>query len=157
MTALALSQEAWFWPIADRLDRFDWSGGLLVKFPEYRPDLFLAAAYGLRLAHYDFRAQVMLPMGWKAHRLVLEDLDCSLEEVSREGAVMVQNVEALLATKPLVERAMWLKQFLEHDWSHAVVVPLVLNGDLTPPGHPRVVTLDPDSLPEQTLLSRLQF
>lgn len=155
--AAGRNEHVWYQPLADLLGRYHWRGGYLVCLPEYRPDLILAMAYGLRLAHFDFRAKVMLPLGWKAHKLQIEDLERSLSEESAESGLVAQNVEALLAAKAPDERRAWLTGFLKKRWRHAVVVPLVLYGGLVPPGPPRLLSFSIGDVPEQTLLSRFVF
>lgn len=154
MSNLAERERVWFQPVADLLDRFAWTGGFVVRLPDYRPELVRSMAYQLGLTYFDFRARVMQPLGWKAHRLQIEDLDSALLEQSQRQGLVAQNVEALLATKPAPEQERWLRGFLACAWQNPVVVPLVLFGRAAPP-NPRVLGLAAEELPEQTLLMRL--
>lgn len=137
------------------LDRHERQGGFLVRYPEYRPELVRALAESLELGYGDFRASVMAPMGWQAARMPLDALDQWLIERARAGGGVVNNAEALLATKAPEERSAWLARFVAAAWPAPVVIPLVLFGGDAPEGEDRVASLDPGAVPEQTLLTRL--
>lgn len=142
-------------PVAAMLDRHDRQGGFLVRYPEYRPELVRALAESLELAYGDFRASVMAPMGWEAARLPLDALDQWLVGQAEAGGSVVNNAEALLATKTPEERSAWLARFVGAAWSAPVLIPLVLFGADAPQGEDRVAAIDPGAVPEQTLLTRL--
>ena len=71
-----------------------------------------------------------------------------------EGGAVVFNIEALLATKTKSERECWLASFLERDWGSVMVLPLTLFASDVTSDSGRVLHLDAETLPEQSLLSR---
>ena len=97
----------------------------------------------------------MRPLGPDAYRVGLEDLDRLLGELSDAGGAVVFNVEALLATKDEAERNRWLEAFLEADWPSTLVVPVTLFAPPADGAGARVLYLDEQGLPEQSLLGRL--
>ena len=144
----------WLSPIERAVNESGGSGGILLVFPEYRPDLVKAVAHRLELRYYDYREEQLRPLGPDAYRVGLDDLDGLLSELGETGGAVVFNVEALLATKDEAERARWLTGFLSTDWPAVLVVPLTL---FEPPAHSvgRVLNLDAQDLPEPSLLGRL--
>ncbi len=125
-------------------------------FPEYRPDLARNLAHRLGYAFHDFRREVMQGYGWEAGALPLEQLTLEIQEHSRQGGVVVFNVEALLAAKPDAERRAWLRTLAREPWPHPVVLCIVLFPQvvLETPGI-ATVELDRETLPQPTLLARL--
>jgi hypothetical protein len=145
----------WVQPIAETIWNNQSRGGFLVVFPEYRPDQFVALAQHLGLAFFDYRSEVMSPLGWDADQLSLDDLDVALHERASKGGTVVNNVEALLSTKGLEECETWMGEFLGKDWAHALLVPIVINAAQAPMGHERVHRVPDEALPEQSFISRL--
>ncbi len=148
-------EEGWIGLIRCALEAQPWMGGYIVCFPEYRPDLVVQMAHSLGLVHFDFRYELMRPLGWGAGSLQLEDLDRAIAERAEESGVVVQNAEALLSTKAAGLRRRWLRDFLLAAWPNAAILPLTLYASEIPRQQPRVVALDARALPEPTLLSRL--
>lgn len=147
----------WVKPIAGMVERRGYRGGLLVIFPDYRPDLFTALAHGLGLSLFDYRDEVMSSLGWGADRLGLEELDATLHNRATEGGTLVHNVEALLSTKSADETRRWMRRFLDTDWLNTLLVPIVVNADQVPEAHPGVYRIRAESLEEQPFLNRLRF
>ena len=147
----------WAHSITQTIRQHQSRGGFVVIFPEYRPDQFLAMAANLGLANYDYRAEVMSGYGWNADQLTLDDLDNSLAEQAADKGTLISNVEALLSTKSADDRARWITRFLNRNWDHAVVIPIVINALQVPIPHPRVHRVPENALPDQTLINRLSF
>lgn len=144
--------DPWVAPVLEDLDR---GGGLVVELPEYRPDLCRALAHQLGLGFFDFRREVMVVRGWEADRVALTALDEVLEDQARRGGAVVHNVEALLACKPEPAGARWIESFLARKWEAPLILPLVVLTDSVPAGHPGVLVIPAEELPEQSLLNRL--
>lgn len=144
----------WLEPIRRHLARCEANGGLLLIFPEYRPDLAKEVANRLNLRFYDYRENRLRPLGPDAYKVGLEDLDEMLLMLDAEGGAVVFNIEALLATKNESERARWLASFLARDWGSLMVLPLTLFASDVTSDSGRVLYLDAEALPEQSLLSR---
>lgn len=153
--AEAERDEGWIDLIRCALEAQAWKGGCILCFPEYRPDLVLQTAHALGLAHFDFRDQLMRPLGWRAGNLQLEDLNRAIAERAGESGVVIQNAEALLSTKAASLRRRWLRDFLLAAWPNAAILALTLYASEIPRQQPRVVAFDARALPEPTLLSRL--
>lgn len=150
-----MTQPDWVQPIAENILNNQSRGGFLVVFPQYRPDLFVALAHHLGLKAFDYRSEVMSPLGWDADQLSLDDLDITLHERASQGGTVVNNVEALLSTKGIDECETWMGEFLRKDWAHALLVPIVINAAQAPIGHQRVHRIPDEALPEQSFISRL--
>ena len=150
-----MPQPDWIQPIDDMLKRHDSQGGFIVVFPEYRPDLCLSLAHALDLQCFDYRQQVMSAHGWEADQLDLADLDATLAELAQTQGSLVNNVEALLATKEVDAGAQWLQQFLTTPWARPLIVPIAIYAQELPAGHTRVHTIGDDELPAQSFLNRL--
>ncbi|MEA2079772.1 MAG: hypothetical protein U9P00_07935 [Pseudomonadota bacterium] len=147
----------WVQPIAETIRNNESRGGFLVVFPEYRPDQFVALARHLGLASFDYRSEVMSPLGWDADQLSLDDLDATLHDRASEGGTVVNNVEALLSTKGIEECETWMGEFLRKDWAHALLVTIVVNAAQTPMTHGRVHRIPGEALAEQSFINRLVF
>ena len=148
------ANDDWLRPIERAIKEIKGRGGILLVFPEYRPDLVKAVAHRLGLRYYDYRDEQLRPLGPDAYRVGLDDLDRLLGELGESGGSVVFNVEALLATKDETERARWLAGFLSTDWPAVLMVPLTL---FEPPAQDagQVLHLDAQDLPEPSLLGRL--
>lgn len=130
-------------------------GGMLLGFPEYRPDLAKLVAHRLQLTFYDYRSEVMAAYGPDAASIELDSLDQTLGELAAGGGAVVFNVEALLATKSPEQREAWLTGLLRADWPHPMVIPLTLFTAEAGGLSQRILNFAPEDLPEQGLVSRL--
>ncbi len=129
---------------------------VVVVFPEYRPDLVEQMARTSKLVHLDFRRERMAPLGWNAAELPLDALDdAALSAMSDGRGVVLQNVEALLATRSREDRRAWFTRTLERSWPARLVLPVTLFATDLPAGDGRVIVLSHGSLPEEKVLSRL--
>ncbi len=149
--------DAWLQPLADLVGKSQGQGGILLTMPDYRPDLTRVIADRLGFAFFDIRADILMPLGWDAAKVTLDQLTHSLAERTQDGAVLAHNVEALLATKEPAARRDWLERFSSDPWSHPVIVPLFLFSQEAPPLSPTVLHLEERDLPEETLLGQLRF
>ncbi len=150
-----MPQPDWIQPIDDMIKHHDSRGGFVVMFPEYRPDLCLTLAHTLDLRCFDYRQQVMSAHGWEADKLGLANLNATLEELARTQGSLVNNVEALLATKEIDAGVQWLQQFLATPWARPLIIPIVIFTQELSAGHSRVHTIDVDAIPAQSFLNRL--
>ncbi|MEA3409944.1 MAG: hypothetical protein U9R74_00190 [Pseudomonadota bacterium] len=146
--------DPWLEPFLECVRGHGSTGPFLLCLPEYRPDLARTVADVLGCEFFDYRAEVMAPLGWQAHELSLDDLDDVLKQRADIGSVAAFNIEALLATKSAVERRGWLERFVETSYSAMVVIPLSIYVDDAPVGLGRVTFVD-SRLPEQSFLNRL--
>jgi hypothetical protein len=146
---------AWLQPVDSLIRAGGNRGGFLVALPEYRPDLVQQMAAALDFEFFDFRLNVLLPLGWDAGRLGLDALTDEIAERAGRHGLVVHNAEALLATKEAHERRDWFETFLARPWPHPALIPIAIyQGDL-PLADLRFHRVDPDTLPEETLLGRL--
>jgi hypothetical protein len=129
---------------------------VVVVFPEYRPDLVEQMARVIKLVHVDFRRERMAPLGWNAAELPLDTLnDTAVSAMAGGSGVVLQNAEALLATRTAEERRGWFTRALDRSWPAQLVLPVTLFGVDLPPRDGQVVVLPRGSLPEEKILSRL--
>ncbi len=149
------SSPDWIQPIADMIVVAGASGGFFVALHEYRPTLIRELAGNLGFTFFDFREEILLPLGWEAAQLPLASLTQEIAERSAAGGLVVHNAEALLATKEAAERQTWLKTFAEHDWPGPVIIPITIFQADLPKIPSRFNRVDPDHVPEESLLSRL--
>ena len=147
-------ERPWYRPVAEMLAANGNSGGFVVRFAEYRPDLVQGLAGALGLGLRDCRVELLAPLGWEAGRLPLAALDAWLDRMAAGGGLVAQNVEALLAAKSEAEQRAWLAALLTIDRPAPVVVPIVVLEQALPRASPRVVSLAADAVPELTLLRR---
>ena len=154
---LSESHSSWQDPLADCVGRFGQQGGILALMPEYRPDLARSIAHRFDLDFFDYRQEVMMPLGWGAGELTLESLDQTLQARTSEKGIVAFNVEALLATKPETERRQWLNDFSQVTWEKLVILPLALYTDEAPNDLLRRCDLRNAEIPEQGIVSRLAF
>jgi hypothetical protein len=145
----------WLERIDQALARHDRRGGFLLPMAEYRPELAAVIAERLGLGLCDFRAEVMAPRGWQAARLPLIALDQAIAQRLDERGLVMQNVEALLATCPLERRKAWLAQFMADPWPAPVLLPLALFAADVAPSAARRIDLSAELLPQSNLLIRL--
>ena len=146
---------SWLDRITDFLSTSGPRGGLLLVFPEYRPDLAKAVAHQLGLRFCDFRDEEMSKLGIEAGSMPLESLNDKISLLSREEGVLLFNAEALLATKSSEERSAWMRELVGHDWPNPVLVPITLFAAEAGGSTARVLCFDADELPEQGVISRL--
>lgn len=129
-------------------------GSYVVEFPTYRPDLVEDIARESGCIHLDFRARDLAPLGFAAHNLPLSAIEAAIAQITSENGVVIQNAEALLATKQPEERSQWLGAFLETGRDYLAVVPLALFGREIA-DHPRLVRFLPSDLPAESLIAQL--
>ena len=145
----------WLETVKKTYQQFQEKGGFQVLFPEYRPDMTRALAFELDLEFYDYRLKKMISQGWEASKLTLDSLTQTLLDESKYKGLVVHNAEALLATKPDSERQQWLREFLDYNWLHPIVMPLVVFHTDTTIDNPRVCDLAINEFPKESFLMRL--
>jgi hypothetical protein len=149
--------DSWLQPVADLIAERQRRGGILLALPDYRPDLARAVADGLGLSYFDVRAEILMPLGWDAAKVGVDELTEILAERADDTDILAHNVEALLSTKDEAARQGWIEQFLDRDWPHLVVVPLFLFIHEAPAASPRMLHLAAEDLPPETLLGQFRF
>ncbi len=155
MTPAITSRSTWIQPIAEMIAAHGARGAFFVALPEYRPELIRNMACELSLSLTDFREEKMLELGWAAAELSLEALTNHIEEKSVYDGLVVHNAEAILATKEHEVRRQWLKEFAKRDWPAPVIIPITVFQIDLPDTAGRFNRVDPDDLPQETLLTRL--
>lgn len=145
---------AWTDPVAAMIAAAAGEGTFLVCFPGYRPELVRALADRLGFDYLDFRAVSLAPLGWRASALPLDALDQTIC-ARASGGLVLNNSEALLATKPMIERVAWLSKAVSRTSGPPVLVALAVFGNEAPANDPRVCRLEADSMPPEKLLVRL--
>lgn len=145
----------WLDSIEKVFQQHNGEGGFQILFPEYRPDLFTHLATALNLDFFDYRQTVMQPEGWDAGKISLDDLTSTLLEKSAEAAMVVHNVEALLAAKPEHQRKQWLAEFFSIDWPNTMIIPVTVFQADTLEGHSRICDIELIQLPKQSFLMQL--
>lgn len=155
MTA-AYQTDRWLDPVITMLDRLERRGGFFVCFPQYRPDLVLDMAHRCGLPLFDFRKEILAPLGWDASTVPLSELDTVITDHAERGSGLVlQNCEALLALSLPETRRQWATRILGLCLSIPVIVPIaVFSGDLPEDGT-RIASLDAGRMPDEGLLIRL--
>lgn len=151
---LARQPQAWMDRIREMIADGDSEGTYLVCFPAYRPELARALADALGYAYLDFRAASLAPLGWRASALPLEAIDQTIA-VRAEAGLLLNNAEALLATKSRLERVAWLAGAIERTRGAPVLVSLAVFGVDVPSNSARVCRLLVDDMPPENLLVRL--
>jgi len=116
--------------------------GSIVLFPGYRPELCAEMAQHLGLELYDYQKEAMAPLGVKADSINFFDLNNTLREKAGTGGIVSHNVEALLSTKPELERRAWLRAFLDTDWPNPIVLPITVFQNDAPAEHPQVCDIE---------------
>lgn len=149
------STSSWSDTIAGFAARLGGRGGLIISFPEYRPDLAKAVANRLSLDFFDYRADEMSQHGAEAGKIPLQSLDASLQSRASQRGILAFNVEALLATKDEETRKRWIEQFVHTDWPNLIVLPIAIFNDDALESSERLIILNADELPEQGVISRL--
>jgi len=151
-----LNAAPWLKLVHDALAKAAADRCVAVVFPEYRPDLVEQMARAIKLAHVDFRRERMAPLGWNAAELPLETLDdTAVSAMAGSSGVVLQNTEALLATRTAEERRGWFTRALDRSWPAQLILPVTLFGADLPTREGQVVVLPRGSLPEEKILSRL--
>lgn len=131
------------------------SGGYILLMPQYRPDIGRSIAQHFELRFYDYRQEVMLPLGWDAANISLDELDDRLFQEAMEKPLLAFNVEALITTKPEEQRRQWLYEFIHKPWSNKILLPLAIHQSDAPDSGTNVCDLQNTPLPEQNLINRL--
>ena len=132
------------------------SGGSIVLFPRYRPDLCMQLAHHLGLDFFDYRAEEMQQLREEAGSLSLEQLDKSLRTRAQVSGIVSHNVEALLCVKPETERRAWLRSFLDADWPNPIFLPITVFQADVPDEHLRVCDLELLKMPAERLAAAAQ-
>ena len=145
----------WMEPIARVLDAHDLRGNFLICLQTYRPHAVGMIASEFDLDFLDFRANYMMPLGPKAGQITLRHLNEVMSGHSKERGAIFHNVEALLATKTRQERTAWLGQFVAHTSGNPIVIPLSIFCIDAPASSDRIAWVEPTSVPEEKLLTRL--
>jgi len=132
------------------------SGGCIVLFPRYRPDLCMLLANHLGLDFFDYRMEEMQQLGADAGSLTLEQLNKSLRTRAEVSGIVSHNVEALLCVKSESERRAWFHEFLGSEWPNPVFLPVTVFQADVPDDHPRVCDLELLKMPPETLVTAVQ-
>ncbi|HID82846.1 MAG TPA: hypothetical protein EYH06_06335 [Chromatiales bacterium] len=130
-------------------------GGYILLMPQYRPDIGRSLAQYFELNFYDYRQEVMLPLGWDAARIPLNELDDCLFQEALEKPLLAFNVEALITTKSEKLRRQWLYEFIHKPWPNKILLPLAIHQSDAPDFSTNVCDLQEIPLPEQNLINRL--
>lgn len=150
----ATATSAWTETVAAMIAAERGEGTFLACFPGYRPELVRALADRLGYDYLDFRAASLAPLGWRANALTLDALDQTIG-ARAAGGLVLNNAEALLATKPMLDRVAWLGEAVTRTCGAPVLVALAVFGSEAPANGLRVCRLDADMLPPERLLVRL--
>ena len=145
----------WITPIARMIADEGGTGAYFVVMPGYRPELVTALAEALGMAVRDVRAEHMRPLGWEAGRMPLAALTDSIRQRCGPEGLVVQNAEALLATKEVGERQNWLEAVVMEAWPGPVIVPIAIFQADLPKIAGRAHRIEPEDLPQESLLVRL--
>lgn len=132
------------------------SGGSIVLFPRYRPDLCMQLAHHLGLDFFDYRAEEMQQLGADAGKISLEGLEKSLRKRAEINGIVSHNVEALLCVKSEPERRAWLRFFLDADWPNPVFLPISVFQADAPDDHRGVCDLELLKMPPEKLAAAAQ-
>jgi hypothetical protein len=146
----------WLTIIEQHYQNTEKSGGSIVLFPRYRPDLCMQLAHHLGLGFYDYRAEEMQQQGQDAGSLTLEQLDKSLCSRAQMSGIVSHNIEALLCVKPETERRAWLRSFLNADWPNPIFLPITVFQADAPDEHSRVCDLELLKMPAERLAAAAQ-
>lgn len=145
--------KTWWAPVSNAIAAHG-PGGYVVVFPSYRPDLAEEMANALSCAFIDFRREKMAPLGMSAHRLDLAEIIGCADETAGTAGIVLHNAEALLAARSADIRRDFCAGFLAAPRTNIAILPLALFGqDMA--DHPRVIRLESDSLPAETMLRQL--
>lgn len=145
----------WLTAIGACLDEHGRKGGFIAKLTRYHPALVEEMARALGLAHVDFRAARLKPLGWDAARLPLTAIDDAIADGIAPSGLVLQNAEALLASKPAGERRAFLSLFVDTPRDLPVIIPIAAHESDVPAPCSRVIEIDADEAPEESLLLRL--
>ena len=133
------------------------NSGYIILMPEYRPDLARMIANHFGINFYDYRKKEMLPLGWRAIDITLNQLNNSLTKESCHDPMLAFNVEALLAIRPENERREWFSNIIMHPWPNRILLPITIHLNEVPDSDQQTCNLLTAPLPEQTLINRLAF
>lgn len=151
----------WLDTVTSFYDQHDKNGGFQILFPSYRPDLSKALSHYLGLEFYDYRQEIMQPLGWEANQLTLEEMTNTLiekaDQANEEGkkGIVAHNIESLLATKNEDERKQWLTDFLAIESDYPIILPLAIYQGETAEKHSRLCDIELLHFPEQSFIMRL--
>lgn len=118
------------------------TGGSIVLFPGYRPDLCIKLADQLGLEFFDYQKDEMQKLGLKAESIGLDELNNSLRAKAEKTGIFSHNIEALLCVKSESERRAWLDSFLETEWPNPIFLPISIYQADVPEEHQRVCDLE---------------
>ena len=145
----------WLKIIKSVYDKHHANGAYQILFPEYRPDISRVLANYLSLSFFDYRKMTMLTEGWNASKISLDEMTSTLLRECAKSALLVHNIEALLATKSQHERQKWLADFFLIEWPNVIILPIAIYQADTVAHHSRICNLEKIHLPEQSLLMNL--
>lgn len=143
--------QEWLTVIEQHYTDTEKSGGNIVLFPRYRPDLCMQLADHLGLEFYDYRKEEMLQLGQDAGSIRLEQMEKSLRRRTKSSGIVSHNVEALLCVKPESERRAWLQSFLHADWPNPIFLPITVFQAEVADDHQHVCDLELLKMPRETL------
>lgn len=130
---------------------------VIAAFPSYRPDLVRDMAAKLAFTYIDYRKENLLPLGWEASRVPLDDItEVARLAMVRGRGVVLHNAEALLAVYNAADRRDWLAGILDKTWDFPLVLPLVLYAGDVPADYPLQFHFPAHQLPDESVLDRLQ-
>ncbi len=131
------------------------ASNLVLVLPEYRPDLIAYVANSLGYRAYDYRAEVMAPRSWQAHKLELREMLDTLLAEGEADEIIAYNVEALLSTRAVNLRQEWYSEYFTRPSRKRLIIVMTLYGDELADGHPAVLRFERGEVPESTLLRRM--
>jgi len=152
MSAPKTVTSSWIERIAEVISSARHGRGLFVALGAYRLDLVRVMADELDLQFFDFRNEILQPLGWDAGRLPLAALSEEIETRRKARSLVVHNAEALLATKAAADRKQWFAQFANQDWKRPVIIPLAIYQNELPVLSGPLVRIETHELPSECLL-----
>lgn len=155
MNHSTLNAQPWVAAVAKAVSDGGGKGGYLVSMGTYRPDLVRVLATALGYGFIDFRAEFMAPLGIGASGVPLERIYEVAADPEIRAGIVIHNTEGLLSTRSAESRKAWFAGLLERPYDHAVIITLALYGAEAPTDNPRVVHIDPTTLPDEKMLIRL--
>lgn len=141
------THQTWLNAVSEHFKLHGLTGGHVVLFPRYQPDLIERLALHLNLNFFDYQKSVMEPLREQAEFIELSALSDILKQLSTQGGLVCHNIEALLCVKPEAERRAWLAEFLNTAWQHPVIVPLTIFQADVPENHPNICDLELIKIP----------
>ncbi|WP_020393898.1 hemerythrin domain-containing protein [Thiolinea disciformis] len=141
------THQAWLNAVTQHFAQHGLTGGHVVLFPRYQPELMQVLAKHLGLSFVDYQKLVMEPLREQAEFIELSALSETLQHLSSQQGFVCHNVEALLCVKPETERRAWLESFLNTAWPQPIVVPLTIYQAEIPENHPHICDLELIKIP----------